>query len=375
MQLRAFHAAALIAWLASVARAQVGSNLISGASLARLPSVELHEASLLCGGLSQRRCVDGDVRTIAGGPDRRFAVVGSKDNVVIHGFRSGDIHLGGKGSGPGEWRAIGAIAVHDDGGIVLYDPVLQRLTTFARPSGDAHNTKVLSRPPGYHSARFAADALFLLSEYGAEHENISITLRDLASGKLVTTIPVAQAHIEKSTEQLDLRPIPPLFGPRILWDVTRNGVAILAHRQEAVLAWFNAKGLLQSVTLAIPPAPVTKDDITRERERLLPPTLPRSMEATVRPQVDAAARRAYKVHQVVRSIVATADGGAWVATRAQGDTDNTWYRFNANGTPEYRLVLSATSQVAWADKRHIAILATESDGESSLTLWSWRLAS
>jgi len=147
---------------------------------------------------------------------------------------------------------------------------------------------------------------------------------------------------------------------------------VLSYTDDAVVEWLTVKGRITSARLAIVGEPVTKADIERERKRLLPPNLPPAMEATVQPQVDAAARRARRVHQTVRAIVAAADGGVWVATHASGDASDTWYRFNSEGAPEGRLTMPPADRLIWADSQRIATLTTDSKSESLLTIWSRR---
>jgi len=174
--------ASLLVSPANESQAQERTPVVSAATLSSLRSVALSRPTRICGGTAHTNCGEGDVRLLSGNVRGRVAIVNSKDAVILRGDTTKELQLHSIGSGPGEWRAIGAIAVRVNGEILIYDPVLQRLTQYA-PDGVVARSVVVSRPPGYNSARISANSLFILTWHGEDQPDIAIHQYDLATGK------------------------------------------------------------------------------------------------------------------------------------------------------------------------------------------------
>jgi hypothetical protein len=298
--------------------------------------------------------------------------VTSKDEIVIL-----DLHgkpptpLGRRGSGPGEWRAIGALDLTAETSVVIYDPLLQRLTVLPRTESTQLQTLPVGLPQLFESARIAGGVLFLLSANTFTKGPVSISLTRVSDGKSIGQIRIDSGSGTVRAIDTDIRPIPPLFSPRVVWDASTVGSVILSRTTDAVLQWFTAQGLARSVRLALKPRPISRADVAAERRRLLPPSLPPAMATSVRPQVERAVQNTAKYHQVVRRIVASSHGSAWIATRSDGPSD-AWILFDAGGNPNCRLELAPEAEIVWATIGQIVVLTYDAGGGTNLTTWKWR---
>ena len=260
--------------------------------------------------------------------------------------------LGGAGEGPGEFAETAAMAVFNDGRVVVGDPDRRGYHVFA--AGGGFERMVRMAEPGVASvgrvvAQPGADAVVgvptqsrIMVFSGAV---FSVPVRFPVSHALVRTIlsgeetardTIAEAWLppidSEGMDRVDIanyapRPtsLLPAFSPEFHWGVLPDGgVAFSDSTTYAVKVAAPAAGVVRILTRPFEPEPVTGRTIRAEKDRRL-----RRLEETAEPGTDLQARRRgiermdfYSELSVIRGLGTTWDGHIWVLRCGDGPSDD-----------------------------------------------------
>lgn len=260
--------------------------------------------------------------------------------------------LGGPGEGPGEFAETAAMAVFNDGRVVVGDPDRRGYHVFA--AGGEFERMVRMAEPGVASvgrvvAQPGADAVVgvptqarIMVFSGAVFD---VPVRFPVSHALVRTILSGEETVRDTIVEAWLPPIDsegmdrvdianfaprptsllPAFSPEFHWGVLSDGgVAFSDSSTYAVKVASAPVGVVRILTRPFPPEPVTGRIIRAEKDRRL-----RRLEETAEPGEDLQARRrgieGMEFHtelSVIRGLGTTWDGHIWVLRRGDGPNDD-----------------------------------------------------
>ena len=259
---------------------------------------------------------------------------------------------GGPGEGPGEFAATAAMAVFNDGRMVVGDPdrrgyhvfaaggEFERMVRMAEP-GVASVGRVVAQPgldavvgvPTQSRIMVFSGAAFRVPvRFPVSHALV----RTILSGEETVRDTIAEAWLPPiDTEGMDQvrianyapRPASLLveFSPELHWGVLPDGaVAFSDSTAYAVKVAESSAGIVRILTRPFRPQPMTGRMIRAEKDRRL-----RRLEETAGPDTDLPARRRgierLEFHtelSVVRGLGTTWDGHIWVLRRGEGPTDD-----------------------------------------------------
>lgn len=259
---------------------------------------------------------------------------------------------GGPGEGPGEFAETAAMAVFNDGRMVVGDPdrrgyhvfaaggEFERMVRMAEP-GVASVGRVVAQPGSDAVVGVPTQARIMVFTGAA----FSVPVRFPVSHALVRTIlsgeetgadTIVEAWLPPvDTEGMDqvrianYAPMPasllPEFSPEFFWGVLPDGgVAFSDSTVYAVKVAESSAGIVRILTRPFEPEPVTGRVIRAEKDRRL-----RRLEETAEPGTDLPARRrgieGLEFHtelSVIRGLGTTWDGHIWVLRRGDGPNDD-----------------------------------------------------
>ena len=259
--------------------------------------------------------------------------------------------LGGPGEGPGEFAETAAMAVFNDGRVVVGDPDRRVYHVFA--AGGEFERMVRMAEPGVASvgrvvalpgadavvgvptqARimvFSGDVFSVPVRFPVSHALV----RTILSGEETSADTIAEAWLPPvDTEGMDrvrianYAPRPtsllPAFSAEFHWGVLPDGGVAFSDSSTYAVKVAAAMGVVRILTRPFPPEPVTGRIIRAEKDRRL-----RRLEETAEPGEDLSGRRrgieGLEFHtelSVVRGLGTTWDGDIWVLRCGDGPTDD-----------------------------------------------------
>ena len=260
--------------------------------------------------------------------------------------------MGGPGEGPGEFAETAAMAVFNDGRVVVGDPSrrgyhvfaagggFERMVRMAEP-GVASVGRVVAQPgsdavvgvPTQSRIMVFSGAVFDVPvRFPVSHALVRIIL----SGEETVRDTIVEAWLppidSEGMDRVDIanyapRPtsLLPEFSPEFHWGVLPDGgVAFSDSSTYAVKVAAPAAGVVRILKRPFPSEPVTGRIIRAEKDRRV-----RRLEETAEPGTDLSARRRgiegmefYTELSVIRGLGTTRDGHIWVLRRGDGPSDD-----------------------------------------------------
>ena len=261
--------------------------------------------------------------------------------------------LGGRGEGPGEFHAGGAMAVFADGRVAVVDVgrrgyhifaadgEFERLVRIAKPSGVTSVGRVVAQPgadaiigvPTLATAMTITGAAFREPvRFPTSHPFERTTL----AGEETTTDTIGDAWLPPidlegldNTDRVNAAPMPtrllPEFSPELHWGVLSDGRVVFSDSTTYAVKVVEADaGVVRILKRPFQPEPVTGRMIRAEKRRRVD-----RLEENVAPGANLQARRRsieeLEFHtelSVIRGLGTTWDGYIWVLRRGEGPRDD-----------------------------------------------------
>lgn len=337
-------------------------------TMARLP---LQQLRTICRERDQPQCPRREIRVAVAGP--HGSVYLSEPGVALRQFDEHGVyvHIIGKlGTDSGEYQGAAAAAYDGGARIHVFDASTLRLLTYDT-TGRHLGTMRLAFTPNYVGARGSPDGLVTLSiPPGKRYEERvegRLDVADAASGTLRRAA-IVDAHAIRIKGK-DLQPMRPFFLPHPMWAAGRDRSITFAAGDDEYIARHDSAGhpdLL--VTFAVPPVPVSPDEMAREKERVTA-MFTGSWRERVQPYIERAAASSPHNHQLFTYLAVLDDGSCWIRESPVPRADSVrWDVLGHDGTPLGFVMLRKESQVAGGSMEHL-LMVEAPDGRLPYVAW------
>lgn len=336
-----------------------------------MPRLALTPAVEICAGLDDLPCQFVNAMIVAAAQDGRVAVADMMGELREFDAEGRFLrNVGGRGGGPGEYRALVAAGYDDAGRIVVLDQAgmrVQRFDSAGAMDGSANAPMV----PGLIGASVVRGqvALFALPGASAVGDTVAVQvlLVDPATGDTASLPTLPEPAL--GTGDGSMFDIPPLFTvmPQERWGVSTDGALLLADGGRLRIVRRDADGGAPRVLveLAVAPHPVTAAELEAEKASHLEAAarMNPTVSLTLREALDRAAASAPRSHPMVSRLVVLDDGTILTREGMPPGADSArWNVFGAEGKPIGYLLIPADARIeAGRLERMLVVIPDEDD--------------
>lgn len=339
-----------------------------------MPRLALTRGTAFCARPDADGCQFVDILVAAVGPDGRVALGGMGGELSQFDSTGRFVRrLGRRGSGPGEYRSVGAMTYDSSATLTLFD-VPTRLVRFDSAGGPLATSRVELAPGSLHAA-FARGRLVFAVLPGAAAIGDPVDARFVAvdsAGAATAVLGHAPAHA-LGTGDGSLTPPLTAFAARPQWGIGRNGALYFAEGGALHIVRADGDAPRTIVDMDVTPPPVTAAELDSARELMLRARagrMPPEMARIFRQQAEDAVANAAAVHPMIGALAVLDHGTLWARETSAAVPDSIrWNGFGADGRPLGYILLPVRARILAGERDRLLVVTYGADDVPGAAWW------